>query len=435
MLACGSAAAGVASSGPRRVQRRSAERFPSDHCIGTGFSDGPCLCHDSLTAGFIGDLTDTGPGLHSPPQCPTVKGGDRSYPGERAGRSRAPPGSPRCGRRLRFTFRESGGRDKGVGRRQQPEQGNGRGRPVKLFACQSCQQMVFFESVTCTKCGHALGYAPDRGVMCALEPEPPVWRAVGHEDGPRYRLCRNQIEHGVCNWLVPDGENEAYCQACRLNHIIPNSPRQTPRRPGIGWRSPSAACSTPCSSWGCRSRARPRTPSGGWPSNSAGFSSPDGPQGLHRAQRGRHHDQHRRGRRSLPREDAHADGRDLPHRARPLPPRDRPLLLGPPGRGQRRGSSAFRELFGDERVDYAAGLAAALRRAGRRPTGRSASSAPTRRCTRGRTGRRPGRTICTWSTRWRPRAATACRCARAAEARRSPSTPTAPARHVDDSTS
>jgi len=82
--------------------------------------------------------------------------------------------------------------------------------------------MVFFENVTCTKCGHALGFAPERGVMCALDPEPPLWRAVSHEDGPRYRLCRNQIEHGVCNWLVPDSDSEDYCQACRLNHIIPN---------------------------------------------------------------------------------------------------------------------------------------------------------------------------------------------------------------------
>jgi hypothetical protein len=52
----------------------------------------------------------------------------------------------------------------------------------------------------------------------------------------------------------------------------------------------------------------------------------------------------------------------------------------------------------------------ATTRRGRRPTGRSASSAPTRRCTRGRTGQRPSPTTCTSGTRCRPRAPTACVC-------------------------
>ena len=51
-----------------------------------------------------------------------------------------------------------------------------------------------------------------------------------------------------------------------------------------------------------------------------------------RPRRGRHHAQRRRGRLRLPREDAREDGRGLPHGARPLPPRDRALLLGPPDR-------------------------------------------------------------------------------------------------------
>ena len=71
---------------------------------------------------------------------------------------------------------------------------------------------------------------------------------------------------------------------------------------------------------------------------------------------------------------------------------------------------AFRRLFGDER--------ALVRGGGRRPTtatarpgtGPRATSAPTRRCTPGRTGPRAGPTTSTWSTRWRRRAASASRC-------------------------
>lgn len=111
---------------------------------------------------------------------------------------------------------------------------------MKLFSCQSCQQMVFFENVSCTSCGHVLGFAPDRGVVCALEPVAAgtdataagLWRVCGQED-PRaakgspsdstlYRQCRNQTEHAVCNWLIPSSDPADLCRACRLNHTIPN---------------------------------------------------------------------------------------------------------------------------------------------------------------------------------------------------------------------
>lgn len=97
---------------------------------------------------------------------------------------------------------------------------------MKLFSCQSCQQIVFFESVSCTKCGHALAFAPDRALMCALEPGAAAgtWMVVGDDagDSASYRQCKNQIDQGVCNWLIPGSEGGDYCRACRLNHIIPN---------------------------------------------------------------------------------------------------------------------------------------------------------------------------------------------------------------------
>jgi len=35
------------------------------------------------------------------------------------------------------------------------------------------------------------------------------------------RLCRNSADYDVCNWLVTEA-NESYCISCRLNHTIPN---------------------------------------------------------------------------------------------------------------------------------------------------------------------------------------------------------------------
>ena len=97
---------------------------------------------------------------------------------------------------------------------------------MKLFTCPACQQTLHFENFQCTGCGHALAYLPDRQILTALEPvsgTDSVFTALGAAGGgARYRRCGNQIDHAACNWAVPDGEDQRFCCACRLNEIIPN---------------------------------------------------------------------------------------------------------------------------------------------------------------------------------------------------------------------
>ena len=42
---------------------------------------------------------------------------------------------------------------------------------MRLFACQSCDAMVFFENRCCGNCGHELGFLPDTLDISALEPD------------------------------------------------------------------------------------------------------------------------------------------------------------------------------------------------------------------------------------------------------------------------
>jgi hypothetical protein len=99
---------------------------------------------------------------------------------------------------------------------------------MKLFVCQRCEQMLFFENVSCTRCGHMLAYLPDRDTMSALEQADRAadgaerWQALADRNRPLYRLCGNYRDHGVCNWAVPVEEADALCVACRLNGVIPN---------------------------------------------------------------------------------------------------------------------------------------------------------------------------------------------------------------------
>jgi hypothetical protein len=98
---------------------------------------------------------------------------------------------------------------------------------VRIFTCEACGQIVFFESVRCARCGRVLAFLQDRLQMSALEPdgEPSdgVWRTLASgADNPLYRLCKNSLDHQVCNWGIPAEDPDPYCRACRLNHLIPN---------------------------------------------------------------------------------------------------------------------------------------------------------------------------------------------------------------------
>jgi hypothetical protein len=90
---------------------------------------------------------------------------------------------------------------------------------MKLFSCQHCAQILFFENIRCERCQHALGYWPDDNVLSALEPDGDAWRALG-VDNKRFRLCANAV-HDVCNWLVPADSTDTMCAACSHNRVIP----------------------------------------------------------------------------------------------------------------------------------------------------------------------------------------------------------------------
>jgi hypothetical protein len=94
---------------------------------------------------------------------------------------------------------------------------------MKLFTCQNCGQILYFENIRCERCHDRLGFLPGSLSLSALEPDDAAWRPLA-EPGRRYRFCTNAM-HGGCNWLVPDGAADTYCRACRHNRMIPDLSR------------------------------------------------------------------------------------------------------------------------------------------------------------------------------------------------------------------
>lgn len=109
---------------------------------------------------------------------------------------------------------------------------------MKLFRCDHCGNPTHFENRACVNCGHRLGFVPEALDMFALSPQADsdLWRRV---DAPAlaYRYCGN-ASHDICNWMVPAGSDEIYCQACRYNRLVPDADTEVGLR---RWRAISSA--------------------------------------------------------------------------------------------------------------------------------------------------------------------------------------------------
>ena len=91
---------------------------------------------------------------------------------------------------------------------------------MKLFECQNCSQLLHFENTRCESCGFRLGYLRTRETVTAVRPAGKTWRALA-DPRTSYRFCANG-EHDVCNWLLRDSQPSDYCAACRHNRTIPD---------------------------------------------------------------------------------------------------------------------------------------------------------------------------------------------------------------------
>ena len=102
---------------------------------------------------------------------------------------------------------------------------------MKLFRCDHCHNLVYFENHTCVACGHILAYLPEPDFVASLDlvdasaPAAPgsLWRSPAPAaHGRRYRLCANYTRYQTCNWAVAEEDPNPLCLSCRLTSIIPN---------------------------------------------------------------------------------------------------------------------------------------------------------------------------------------------------------------------
>jgi hypothetical protein len=94
---------------------------------------------------------------------------------------------------------------------------------MKVFRCDHCRQLLFFENVRCVKCDHTLAYLSDLGVVGSLDAAGEAWTSpLPRAKGNTYRLCQNYTRHNVCNWAVAADDPNPLCRCCRLTTVIPD---------------------------------------------------------------------------------------------------------------------------------------------------------------------------------------------------------------------
>jgi hypothetical protein len=95
---------------------------------------------------------------------------------------------------------------------------------MRIFHCDHCDNLVFFENTSCVQCGHVLAFLPDLMEIGSLDrADGDTWRSPHPAaQGQTYRLCGNYAGAQVCNWAVDARQNETLCAACRLTTTIPD---------------------------------------------------------------------------------------------------------------------------------------------------------------------------------------------------------------------
>src|ERR1700741_4261120 len=91
---------------------------------------------------------------------------------------------------------------------------------MKIFHCEHCQGLIFFENNRCLRCQRVLAFLPGpirMAALATLEDKP-----FHAGDDVCYKLCRNYLKENACNWALSADDPNPLCCSCRLPGVIPD---------------------------------------------------------------------------------------------------------------------------------------------------------------------------------------------------------------------
>lgn len=87
-----------------------------------------------------------------------------------------------------------------------------------------CGRPIFFHNSVCLGCKAQLGFVPEVLQVRSLKPHSRkgAWTVDGSDGSTVWKRCENFESAAGCNWLTLANETESLCRACRLNRTIPD---------------------------------------------------------------------------------------------------------------------------------------------------------------------------------------------------------------------
>lgn len=95
---------------------------------------------------------------------------------------------------------------------------------MKIYNCDVCGELIYFENSLCLNCNSELGYIPVLDIMSSLElQQNNVYKSLAPSaGGALYKKCSNYIYENICNWMLPVEDPDEQCLSCRLNLHLPD---------------------------------------------------------------------------------------------------------------------------------------------------------------------------------------------------------------------
>ena len=90
---------------------------------------------------------------------------------------------------------------------------------MRVFTCDNCGQLVFFDNDRCLRCDSPLGYVHQRRDLVSLTEVTPDHLVDLGIPVRSWQHCATRPVTG-CNWLVPAGTG-ALCESCALTRTRP----------------------------------------------------------------------------------------------------------------------------------------------------------------------------------------------------------------------
>jgi hypothetical protein len=106
---------------------------------------------------------------------------------------------------------------------------------MRIFRCDRCATPIEFAALRCTACGVEIGYVPDQLTMRSLDTTAEEARYQVAGDDQHYWRCLNAA--WGCNWMLPTGSG-TWCRSCATTRGRPDE-----GRPGAidAWMAAEAA--------------------------------------------------------------------------------------------------------------------------------------------------------------------------------------------------